>query len=77
MIPGGQVKEFEALREAAVREIREKTGLQIRLGPLVAVFEISDRWWRHDINFVFSAESFAGALSVPPGGPPSGALDRG
>lgn len=76
VIPGGRVQEFEALDAAAVREIREETGLEVRLGPLAAAFEITDRWVHHVVDLVFLAASCTGTLSPPSGGPAVETLDR-
>jgi ADP-ribose pyrophosphatase YjhB (NUDIX family) len=76
VVPGGKVEEFEALDAAAVREIREETGLEITLGSLVAVFETSDRQDRRVVNIVFVSDATAGDLALPAGGPLVESLDR-
>jgi ADP-ribose pyrophosphatase YjhB (NUDIX family) len=76
VVPGGRPANFEPLDAAVAREIREETGLEVRLGPLLAVFEVNDHWYRHVIDIVFLAETFTGTLSSPSGGPSSETLDR-
>ncbi len=38
-IPGGKVELGESLNEGLMREIREETGLSVRIGPLIDVID--------------------------------------
>src|ERR1700722_19829596 len=40
VIPGGKIHAFEGIAEAAAREIKEETGLDVRVGDQVGVYEI-------------------------------------
>lgn len=59
--PGGRVKPFESPSETAIREVKEETGLDIRLIGLVAVIEGTWADGGKFAKFVFEAEKAGGA----------------
>lgn len=64
MVPGGAIEEGENAAEAAMREVLEETGLEIRVGRLLwHVEEVSDTRGQRFVNF-FLAEKTGGSLDL-------------
>lgn len=64
MAPGGAVEDGENAAEAAVREVLEETGLQVRVCRLLwHVEEVSETRGQRFVNF-FLAEMIGGALNL-------------
>jgi len=59
-IPGGKVGLGETLREAAERELFEETGIRIRAGELVLLFDLIDRDPEGRVRFHYVIADFRG-----------------
>jgi ADP-ribose pyrophosphatase YjhB (NUDIX family) len=64
-LPGGTVDEGESLAEAAIREVREETGLDVRLARLVGLYSRS-RLGGYHTAVLFSATVVGGSLRPDP-----------
>lgn len=62
-LPGGHVEAGEQVREAAVREVKEETGLDVELTGLLGIYDAPGRDPRGPvISIVYTAEAVGGTL---------------
>ena len=63
-MPGGELDDGESLADAARREAREETGLEVELTRLVGMY--SRVGWRPHHDFLFAARIVGGSLQPDP-----------
>ena len=64
MVPGGGIEDGETSSQAGVREVREETGLDVKIGKLIwHVEEVSEERGQRFVNF-FLAEMEGGKLEL-------------
>ena len=54
-LPGGRIEADENIEEALVREIKEEVGLEVKMGPVLFVFDFGKR---HDEEYEIGDEKF-------------------
>ena len=67
-LPGGHVENGESAAQAAVREVREETGLEVELTSLVGIYFRSAGWVEGSMHVIsFAARPVGGTLHPQPG----------
>jgi len=64
MVPAGYVEADEDPRDAAVREVREETGLKVEIGDLHHVYYFDDDPRGNGVAFVYQAEKISGEINL-------------
>ena len=66
-LPGGGVEDGESLAEAAMREAKEETGVDVEVTRLVGVYSRIGGMWSDVHAVLFAARPIGGELQVQPG----------
>lgn len=66
-LPGGGVEDGESVAEAAIREAKEETGLDVELTRLVGIYSRVGGMWNDMHAVLFAAKPVGGGLKTQPG----------
>ena len=61
-IPCGYVEYYEDVREAAIREFKEETNLDIKLGPVFNIYSNFHNREQHTVGIWFLVEGYSGDI---------------
>jgi len=64
IVPAGYGEADEDPKDAAKREVREETGLEVEVGDLVNVYYFADDPRGNGVAFVYQAEKIAGEIKI-------------
>jgi 8-oxo-dGTP diphosphatase len=59
-LPGGRIGRWEGLTAALVREVHEETGLEVVVGDLLYIAEMTPPRGNQDLNLIFRAQPIGG-----------------
>lgn len=60
-LPWGQLEDKESPRDAVIREVKEETGLQVKIDRLVSVYAKNDK---NDVVFLFTCSVISWELTL-------------
>jgi len=60
-LPWGQLEDKESPRDAVIREVKEETGLQVKIDRLVGVYAKNDK---NDVVFLFTCSVISWELTL-------------
>ena len=66
-LPGGGVEDGESLAEAAIREAKEDTGVDVELTRLIGVYSRIGGMWNDVHAVLFAGRPIGGELKIQPG----------
>lgn len=63
-IPGGTIEFGEDIKKALTREIKEETGLKVKIGKIVSAYGYQSGEDRHQFQLVYECEYISGKIKL-------------